>query len=226
MVDGFSMNTWLGEHGEERKDLPRYEFPLLKFQEGVVYQIRLLDMVPVHRYVHYGSIANRTVICPGDNCLFCLGGNDPAVSQAHVNVLDRMDGKVKVLRFPIARGLGTELMKLFNAEGSPATYDIRIVRTGQKRATRYAVVRVDGEAEPTEDVMQRRYDLKTLLRPMSLTEMEKYVAVTHRPVATVPTPPLPASERKIKTFEEVEPELNRVGNSSSTQPEPEEDLTI
>src|SRR3972149_9290602 len=102
MSSEFNMSAWL-----DGKSEGRYEFPILKFQDGVTYQVRILDAVPVKRYVHFKSVKDRTVVCPGiDKCLFCMRGEDAAVNASHINVIDRMDGKVKVLRFYTGKGFG------------------------------------------------------------------------------------------------------------------------
>ena len=211
----FNMSAWLDGGGERRT----YEYPLFKMQEGVTYQVRILDMVPVKRYIHFNSISNRSAVCPGESCLFCAAGTDPAVSQAFVNILDRMDGKVKVLRFGVGKGLGSELAKLFSAEGNPMLYDIRIVRTGLKKDTRYNLARINGEAEPSAEAVKGRHDLENILRPMTLTEMEKFVGVTRVRPSTSPS--LPPMAQKVTTFEEGKSELTSISN-----PGQEEDLPI
>ena len=222
-MSDFNMARWLD--GDSGKTESRYEYPLLKIQEGVIYQVRILDIAPIKRHVHFNSIPNRSVICPGVKCLFCLGGTDAAVSQAYVNVLDRMDGTVKVHRFRVGTGFGSELAKLLSAEGDPSKYDIRIVRTGMKKDTRYALARVDGEAAPSEEAMRSRHDLETLLKPMTITEMEKYAGIQR----TSPNP-VPSSANtggKIATFDDVKGDLNAAGAEATIlNPKPEEGLPL
>jgi hypothetical protein len=214
------MGSWLDGAGSSES---RYEYPLLKLQEGVTYQVRILDVAPVKRHVHFNSIPKRTVICPGAKCLFCLGGTDVAASQAYVNVLDRMDGTVKVYRFRVGTGFGAELAKLLSAEGDPSKYDIRIVRTGLKKDTRYALARIDGEAPPSAEAIRSRYDLEALLKPMTLTEMEKFAAIGKTP----PAVPSSAPTGRIATFEDVKADLNAGGAEASIlNPNPEEGLPL
>jgi len=225
----FNMSAWVGDNGGNQS---RYDYPLLKIQEGVTYQIRILDAVPVKRYVHFHSVTNRTAICPGSTCLFCMMGNDPAVSQAFINVIDRMDGNVKVLRFAIGQGLGAKLAQLFSSEGDPLLYDIRIIKTivknkkGEERAG-YTLARVDGEAAPSETALRSRYDMETLLKPMSRTEMEKIIGVTQRPATSAPVASPVNTGRKITTFEDVKSELTNSGAQSMVlNPNPGEDLPL
>ncbi len=187
MSDTFDPSAWLEG---TRSGLP---FPLLKLKEGT-YRVRILDAKPVKRGVHFESMANKAVICPGaeQGCPFCAR-RDKVQLRHYVNVLDRQDSRVKVVRYSSA--MADRLADLIAVEGDPRLYDIQITRMGKGISdTTYAVAKT-GETGPLTAGPLERFDLETLLKPMPVEEMRTQL---HQQVAT--------TDRKIRDFYAGSPE--------------------
>lgn len=143
-------------------------FPLLKLKSGGAYQVRIIDPKPVHRFVHFESLPKKAVICSDDGCFFCSRG-DKRTIRHYVNVLDRADGKLKVLSFSNALLEPLREKMAEKKAGDPDGYDIIIKRFGEQKETRYSVEIL--APSPAELNGTQPYKLEELLTPMGNDEI-------------------------------------------------------
>lgn len=108
----------------------------LKLKEGDT-NVRILGKY-VFRNTHYIENAEyRHTICCGTNCPACEQGHTPKMYY-YVNVLDRTDDKVKILRFP--KSVKDKLKNVISKFGDISQLDICITRTGSNLDTTYEVL--------------------------------------------------------------------------------------
>ncbi len=148
--------------------------PILTLKEGKT-TIWVLPTKPVCRSIHHVRVPQgkkHPVVCPGEGCLFCAR-SVVHEEYAYNYVLDRSDGKIKVL--PITKKLVEALKDLVKRTDDPdlSNYDIVMTRTGKTFNTRYKADR--GENTETVQVdMSKLPDLEKELRPMSVAEQREY----------------------------------------------------
>ena len=91
-----------------------------------------------------------------------------------VNVIDRADGKMKVLKF--SRTLKEAVMDIASVHGDPTNYDLTIVRRGKDRETKYTVVADSHTSDLTEEEKKLRvHNLNVLYKPTSLEKVQGYL---------------------------------------------------
>ena len=83
--------------------------------------------------------SKKKVICPGPGCPICKAGNSPQ-SRYQIQVIDRVDGKVKVLEGGPTIFNAIKAYAMDPEYGDPTRYDIRIKKEGTGRETKYTVV--------------------------------------------------------------------------------------
>lgn len=169
----------------------------LKFPEGQT-TIRILDKEPFSRWTHWVQQANGgkgvSIDCVGKNCPICeerkkekAEGVKPSdmkykVSMTHsINVLDRTDGKVKILEK--GNGLFQDLanaLTMLTAMGQApdiTLIDIIITKTGKTfNQVKYAVMPNPSTIRPLneEESALEKYDLKALkpkLEPFQVIQL-------------------------------------------------------
>lgn len=195
------VDKWKAKHPKESA----FGFPTLRLQVGTV-QFRVIDEKPTIKFIHYGSVGSRRIICPEDGCLFC-GRGDSRSEQHFLNVVDRADDQVKVLMYSAAASEEiTELIKAVAEENAknkvpasenhPRNYDIRVTREGTgKTDTRYTAAQVQGVEFVAEKYTP--IDLSDKLKSMPIEEMGKLQGMKEE---------APASGRKVREFDGQPPE--------------------
>jgi len=113
--------------------------PFLKLQNGenrvrVVGNPSLID-------VHWEKGLDgqqKKVICPGRGCPVCKVGHAPQ-ARYQVQVIDRTDGKVKILEGGVT--IFTQIKECAQDEdfGDPTQYDFKIKKEGTGRETKYSL---------------------------------------------------------------------------------------
>lgn len=176
MSEAFDPSAW------SQNTAGRPPFPLLKLKAGT-YRLRILDPRPVKREIHFDAVTNTAAICPGAErgCPLCAR-RDKVQLRHYVNVLDRQDQGVKVLRYSSA--VADRLAEVIAVEGDPRLYDLQITRAGQGLSdTTYAVAKV-GESGPLTSGPHKTFDLEALLTPLPVetmrTQLQQQVATTNR----------------------------------------------
>ena len=139
---------------------------------GGVNRIRIASR-PSQIEIHWEKTVDgspKKIICPGAECPICKAGRS-AKACYQVKVIDRNDGKVKVLE-----GGPT----IFNAiknyavdpdYGDPTRYDMKIRKEGTGRDTRYTVVASPEKAKITDE------ELKLIEESKSIEEINKAKSV-------------------------------------------------
>ena len=184
--------SWKAQHSENS-----YGFTMLKVPVGTI-QFRVLDQTPTSRILHFNSVGNRPVICPGEGCVFCDRGDERS-TQHYLNIVDRADDKVKVLVYSAAAA--DEFARLIQliAKSSnsakfnhPTKYDIRLVRTGTGRKnTRYDATAIKKDFSPDAYTV---FDLNSKLVPMSVEEQKTKQGKRDTPSADISSRELPSWE--------------------------------
>ncbi len=175
--------SWKAQHSENS-----FGFTMLKASVGII-QFRVLDQTPTSRILHFKSVGNRPVICPGEGCIFCDRG-DEKTTQHYLNVVDRADDKVKVLVYSAAASneiarLIQEIAKSSNSAefNHPTKYDIRLERTGTgKKDTRYDATATKKAFSPDAYTV---FDINSKLVPMSVEEQKKNQGKRDTPSASI-----------------------------------------
>lgn len=112
----------------------------LKLQQGQN-QMRLVSL-PYECHVHWEDTvegAHKRVVCSGTGCPICNAGHTPQ-KRFQVLVIDRVDGKVKVLEGGNAIFNQIKSFAMDEDYGDPRDYDIKITKAGAGRDTRYTVM--------------------------------------------------------------------------------------
>ena len=101
---------------------------------------------------HYNPKTNKSVVCVGHGqCSLCAVGDEPRV-QFLGWVIDRADGKLKLLRigYRVYEQLGKLALNEEYAFEDTPSYDVTINRTGEGKSTKYAVVPARKNTELTQ----------------------------------------------------------------------------
>lgn len=141
--------------------------PFMKLQPGMN-QVRIVGL-PFEVDIHWekgtdGS--NKRVVCLGVGCPVCKAGHTPT-KRFQVLVIDRADGKIKILE------AGTSIFRqikdyALDAEyGNPTMYDMRIKKEGSGRETKYSVVASPNKGQITDE------EKKLVDDATSLTDINK-----------------------------------------------------
>lgn len=83
--------------------------------------------------------SSKKVICTGASCPICKAGHAPQ-ARYQVKVIDRTDGKIKVLEGGPTIFNAIKAYAMDPDYGDPTKYDVKIKKDGQGRETRYTVV--------------------------------------------------------------------------------------
>jgi len=81
----------------------------------------------------------KKVICPGAGCPICKAGHVPMV-RYQVQVIDRTDGKIKVLEGGPTIFNAIKQYAMEPDYGDPTQYDLKIKKEGSGRETKYTVL--------------------------------------------------------------------------------------
>ena len=110
----------------------------LNLKEDGTYRVRMVGGPPHEFRIHWARDNNgkmRRVKCAGRDCLLCKEGDEPQVRYM-AGVIDREDGRVKVLEF--TRSVYARLKTLFYDDewGEPSGYDIKIKKNSKEKSPR------------------------------------------------------------------------------------------
>lgn len=141
--------------------------PFLKLQQGIN-QVRVVGR-PFQVDIHWErglDGQNKKVICPGAGCPICKAGHVP-MSRYQVLVIDRTDGKVKILEGGPRIFSAIKDYAMDPDYGDPTKYDLKIKKEGSGRETKYTVL-----AAPTKSDLKPE-EIELVNNSKTLTEINK-----------------------------------------------------
>ena len=117
---------------------------------------------------------SKKVICPGAGCPICKVGHTPQI-RYQVQVIDRADGKVKVLE-----GGPTIFNAIKNYAvdpdfGDPTSYDFKIKKEGSGRETKYTVIAAPKRTELTAAEKEMVANAKSLAEVNKIKTIDEIV---------------------------------------------------
>lgn len=134
-------------------------------------RIKLLTE-PEEYVSHYSKDENKNYTCEGENCAFCIEGTLDRRTQFIAWIIDREDGKVKLLSFgwTIFKQTG-ELSQSseYGFKGEVPPYDLIIKRTGEGKSTEYFVQAARKETPLTKEEQadfDSQNDIKDIVKKM------------------------------------------------------------
>lgn len=134
----------------------------LKLKDGMN-QIRIVGK-PALINIHWEKGIdgqNKKVICPGSGCPICKAGKAPQ-ARYQVQVIDRNDGKIKVLEQGPTVFNHIKAYAMDPDYGDPSLYDIKIKKEGSGRETKYSVLPSPKKSEITAEEQQAVASCKSL----------------------------------------------------------------
>lgn len=151
--------------------------PFLKIKGGESKVVRILispeEMISVHEHVEQSNGQWRTFTCIGaeKGCPFCKAGKR-ASFKTYIPVLDREDGKVKILKAGVK--MGAQIIGLIEEYGDITKRDLKLTRTGSgMNNTVYQFFPRD-----PEDIDLTKYelpDINVLTEEKPVEEMEAFM---------------------------------------------------
>ena len=181
----------------------------LKLISGNTYKIRpILDPVMFYKYFHKGANGTKTAICAKPDICPVIGRHPelkPPQKKYAAYVIDRADGKVKILEAPMS--VFTPIGATGTASGkNPGSFkdgsDFQIKKTGAQLATKYEVAYAgqtpldEHEIKAVKDAMDGdKKKLQKIYKALSSEEIEaKLFGPPAGTPAAAPAPaPAPAS---------------------------------
>ena len=134
----------------------------LKLKDGIN-QMRIVS-TPAQISIHWEKGIdgqNKKVICPGSGCPICKAGKAPQL-RYQIQVIDRTDGKVKVLEQGSTVFNAIKAYAVDPEYGDPSKYDIKIKKEGSGRDTKYSVVASPNKSELNSDEQKAVQECKSL----------------------------------------------------------------
>lgn len=147
--------------------------------EGTI-QVRILDDEPVTNWTHWipqlGGGKGGSVDCIGKGCPVCkiIAADKKekitpkySSSKKHmINVLDRKDGKVKILN--AGETVFEQLKNIMMSMGDLKSFDVKISRTGTGKGTKYSVLPTYPPTPLTDaEKALPKFDLTTVKKPLT-----------------------------------------------------------
>ena len=134
----------------------------LKLKDGIN-QMRIVSS-PAQINIHWEKGIdgqNKKVICPGSGCPICKAGHAPQL-RYQIQVIDRTDGKVKVLEQGSTVFNAIKAYAVDPEYGDPSKYDIKIKKEGSGRDTKYSVVASPNKSDLNYDEQKAVEECKSL----------------------------------------------------------------
>lgn len=168
---------------------------------------------------HY--VNKKYIICFDDTddqtgqCQYCDDGDRPGEKYAF-NVIDRKDGKVKVLQLAI--GHATQILEFYDEYGAINDRDYRISRHGNISQTRYTFVPLKQSPMDAADkkLAKDKYNLEELYAPREQPKATK----KGKKRMTDETEKSPPAGKKKKAEPEPEPEAKPKKKAAPAEEEP------
>jgi len=127
--------SWTSVRGGEAQE----PAPFLKLQTGEN-RIRIVgnpSLIDIHWEKGLDGQAKK-IICPGKGCPICKVGHAPQ-SRYQIQVIDRTDGKVKILEGGVTIFNQIKECAMDEDFGDPTQYDFKIKKEGTGRETKYSL---------------------------------------------------------------------------------------
>ena len=171
--DIFKSGTW----DETKEEAAAFGKASYKTLEDGPNQLRILGTY-VFRSMHYypeGRI--KHIQCAGEDCPLCATGDVPKFSY-YINVLDRVDDEVKIMRF--GKTIKNQITNIAKSYGDPTEYDLIIMREGKGLATKYNVIPARESKEIDEalkaKIQRDFYDLNTIMKPLTVEDVQELMS--------------------------------------------------
>lgn len=148
--------------------------PFIKLQPGLN-QVRVVGR-PFQVDIHWEKGLdgqNKKVICPNVGCPVCKAGHVP-MARYQVIVIDRVDGKVKILEGGPRIFAAIKDYAMDPEYGDPSKYDLKVKKEGQGRETKYTVLASPNKSNLTADEQAAVDNSKTLTdinKPKTIDEI-------------------------------------------------------
>lgn len=155
--------------------------PYTKFAEGVTL-IRVLDSEPYSFWSHWMQKQQTSVTCMGKNCPICeiiakaKANNTPTqYNNSHRHAMRIWNYSTNKMEVMIqGKGFMSDLLALHREIGDLRTYDIKIVRNGTGKETKYTVLpTAPAEFGITEGIEE--VNMAELFKPPTREEMLKLI---------------------------------------------------
>jgi hypothetical protein len=146
----------------------------MKLQSGQN-QLRIVGR-PSLIEIHWEKAVDGTtkkVICPGAGCPVCKGGHVP-MARYQVQVIDRADGKIKVLEGGPTIFNSIKSYAMDADYGDPTKYDMKVKKEGSGRETKYTIVAAPkkSDVKPEElKLMEESKSLEEVNKPKTIEEI-------------------------------------------------------
>lgn len=116
---------------------------------------------------------NKKVICPGAGCPVCKAGHVP-MARYQVLVIDRVDGKVKILEGGPRIFAAIKDYAMDSDYGDPSKYDLKIKKEGSGRETKYTVMASPKKSDLSQeeaDAVENSKTLTDINKPKSIDDI-------------------------------------------------------
>lgn len=119
---------------------------------------------------------NKKVICPGAGCPICKAGKAPQ-ARYQIHVIDRVDGKVKVLEQGPTVFNQIKSYAMDADYGDPTKYDIKVKKEGSGRDTKYSLLPSPNKSEITAEEQKLVAECKSLEEINKVKTIEEINAI-------------------------------------------------
>ena len=191
----------------------------IRFKDGESGKVRFLvdnEEDVVYYREHYVGKAYKfcqdTTEDETGHCAYCEDGDRPGEKYAF-NVIDRKDGKVKVLQLAISHA--TQILEYYDEYGSINDRDYKITRHGNESKTRYTFVPMGVKKMDAQDkaLAKEKYDLIEMYTPKEVVEPKKSEKKKRMTDETEAAPP-----KKAKKVEEAAPKAKKTPEEPAAEP--------
>jgi hypothetical protein len=112
----------------------------LKIESGQPHDIRVLSEEPAEKMQHFDEKTNKSMICGGPNCTYCISGL-PISQRFRVNVYDHNAQKVLLWEFGtmIAKQIKSVAITLAEEHKILLDVDLKIEASGSNKSKKYMV---------------------------------------------------------------------------------------
>jgi hypothetical protein len=145
-------------------------------------KVRLLMDKPWFLHEHWVDVPGETgqqsrkIVCSGDeSCLACKRGIS-AAKRNYVPVIDRADGKIKILEGGVMIFGAIKKLRKDPDYGDPTKYDLKITREGTGMTTKYGIVPSPNKSDLTKAevaLLEALPDLALYNLPMAPEEQRR-----------------------------------------------------
>jgi len=149
----------------------------LKFEAGKGKEtvMRVMDEAPVSKWRHWLASANRSVSCCGKGCPVCAsmklakaaGVKSPygSTMKHTLHVINKKTGKLELLEQ--GKTFFDQLLAYKTNIGDLRDYDIKVIRTGEKKDTTYTMIPMQASGLTKEELAlyeANKFDIADLIK--------------------------------------------------------------